>query len=61
MMELDDYTLKEITDYLIDEIAKEKGISKKLARKLFINALNIRWVFDIICDGVNELLEEEES
>ena len=59
MQELDDFTLKEITDYLINKIAEEKNISKKLARKLFINSLNFNYVFEIICDGVDELLEEE--
>ena len=59
MEELYDLTLKEVADYMIDDIAKKKNVSKKLARKLLINSLNISWVYDVILDGVGDLLGEE--
>lgn len=40
MKELEDFTLKWISDYIINNIAQERNISKALARKLFINALS---------------------
>lgn len=43
MKELENFTLKQVTDYLIDQIAEERKISKTLARKLFIMQYLIMW------------------
>ena len=48
MRELEDFTLKQMTDWLINDIAEEKGIPKALARKLFINAITYNVVVEEI-------------
>lgn len=59
MKELEDFTLKQVTDWLINNIAEEKGISKTLARKLFINAISYNVVVEEIKDQIDFLMEEE--
>lgn len=47
-MKLNDLTLRQVSDSKIDEYAHKKGISKSLARQLYINALG----YDVV---VNEI------
>ena len=58
MRELENFTLKQVTDYLIDNIAKERNISKVLARKLFINALTYNVVEEEINLQIDFLMEK---
>jgi hypothetical protein len=57
MKELENYTLKEVTDMLIEDISKEKQVSKSLARKLLINALSYNVVMEQISNQIDFLLE----
>lgn len=57
MRELEDFTLKQVTDYLIENIAEDKGISKTLARKLFINAITYNVVVEEIRGQIDFLME----
>lgn len=59
MKELNDFTLKEITDYLIEQIANEKNISKKFSRKLFINAISYNVVIEEIKNQIDFLMDED--
>lgn len=59
MMKLEDFTLKQVTDYLINNIAETRGISKALARKLFINAISYNVVVEEINNQIDFLVEEE--
>lgn len=59
MRELEDFTLKQVTDYLIENIAEDKGISKALARKLFINAITYNVVVEEIRGQIDFLMEED--
>lgn len=59
MMKLEDFTLKQVTDYLINNIAETRGISKALARKLFINAISYNVVVEEINNQIDFLMEEE--
>lgn len=59
MRQLEDFTLKQVTDYLIDEIANEREIPKTLARKLFINAISYNVVVREIKEQIDFLLENE--
>ena len=59
MKELEDFTLKQVTDYLISKIAEEREISKSLARKLFINAISYNVVVEEINNQIDFLMEEE--
>lgn len=59
MEELNDFTLKQVTDYLINKMAKEKGISKTLARKLFINAISYNVVVMDIEEQIDFLMGKE--
>lgn len=58
MKQLEDFTLKWVSDYLIDEIAQEKEIPKSLARKLFINAISYNVVVESIKEQIDFLLED---
>ena len=58
MKELEDFTLKQVTDYLINKIAEEREISKSLARKLFINAISYNVVVEEINNQIDFLMEE---
>lgn len=58
MKELEDFTLKQVTDYLINQIAEEKEISKSLARKLFINAISYNVVVEEIKNQIDFLMED---
>ena len=60
MMKLEDFTLKQVTDYLINNIAETRGISKALARKLFINAISYNVVVEEINNQIDFLVEEED-
>lgn len=59
MRKLEDFTSKQVTDCLINNIAEEKGISKTLARKLFINAISYNIVVEEINNQIDFLMEEE--
>ncbi|MBO5112386.1 MAG: hypothetical protein J6C12_03460 [Lachnospiraceae bacterium] len=58
MKDLEDFTLKQVSDYLINEIAEEREISKALARKLFINAITYNVVVEEINNQIDFLLED---
>ena len=60
MRQLYDYTMKQVTDYLIEDIANSKGVSKTVARKLFINAISYNVVFDEIINQIDFLLEDDD-
>ena len=57
MKELCDFTMKQVTDYLIANISENKGISKTLARKLFINAISYNVVVEEINNQIDFLME----
>lgn len=59
MKKLEDFTLKQVIDYLINKIADEREISKALARKLFINAISYNVVVESINEQIDFLLEDE--
>ena len=59
MMKLEDFTLKQVTDYLINKIAEEREIPKALARKLFINAISYNVFVEEINNQIDFLMEEE--
>ena len=59
MRQLEDFTLKCVTDYLINKIAEERGLSKALARKLFVNAISYNVVVESINEQIDFLLDEE--
>ena len=59
MRYLYDYTMKQVVDYLVDDIAESKGVSKVLAKKLLINALTYNLVTDEISSQIDFLLERE--
>lgn len=61
MMQLEDFTLKQVTDYLIGNIAESRGISKALAKKLFINAITYNVVVEEINGQIDFLMEYEEE
>lgn len=61
MRQLEEYSLKAISDYLVSKIAEERGIGKKLARSLFINALSYNLVVAAIMEQVNYLMENDEE
>ena len=56
MMELENFTLKQVTDYLIDNIAEQRGITKAMARKLFVNAISYNVVVEEINNQIDFLL-----
>lgn len=60
MRKLEDFTLKQVADYLINNIAEEKGISKSLAKKLFINAITYNVVVEEIRGQIDFLMEDDE-
>lgn len=59
MMELENFTLKQVTDYLIDNIAEQRGITKAMARKLFVNAISYNVVVEEINNQIDFLLEND--
>lgn len=58
MKELESFTLKQVTDYLINQIAEEREISKTLARKLFINAICYNVVVAEIENQIDFLMKD---
>lgn len=58
MKQLDDFTMKDVTDYIIDELSMDYEISKSKARKLFINALTYNVVVAEIREMVESLMED---
>ena len=48
MKQLEDFTMKSMTDYIIAKIAEDYAISKSSARKLFINAIGYNVVIEAI-------------
>ena len=61
MKKLENLTLKQITDYIIDDIATKQNISKSLAKKLFINAISYNIVVEAINEQVDFLINYEEN
>lgn len=59
MRNLEDFTLKQVSDYIIEKQVQERGISKVLARKLFINAISYNIVVEAIEEQIDFLMEEE--
>lgn len=59
MVQLEDFTLKQVTDYLISDIAESRGITKALARKLFINAITYNVVVEEIKGQIDFLMESD--
>lgn len=59
MMELENFTLKQVTDYLIDNIAEQRGVTKAMARKLFVNAISYNVVVEEINNQIDFLLEND--
>ena len=57
MKQLDDFTMKQATDYLIKKYADERNISVKQARKLFITAILYNTVVESIGEQIDFLLE----
>lgn len=57
MRELYDYTMKDVMDYHVERIATKKNVSKKLAKKLFINALLYNVVVEEVDGQIDFLLE----
>lgn len=58
MKDLEDFTMKYVSDYIVDEIALDRGITKKLARNLFINALSYNVVVEAINKQIDFLMED---
>lgn len=54
---LEDFTVKQVTDYLIDTIANDRKISKTLAKKLLVNALTYNVVINAIDEQIDFLME----
>lgn len=61
MRQLEEYSLKAISDYLVSKIAEERGVSKKLARSLFISALGYNVVVEAIMEQIDFLMEEDKE
>ena len=59
MHELEDYTLKQISDYLTNKIVEEFGVSKSLAKKLLVNAIAYNVVIESIMEQVDFLLDPD--
>ena len=49
----ENFTMKEVTDYIIEDIVKERVITKSLARKLLINAL----LYNVVIDEINNQID----
>lgn len=60
MHDLDNFTITEVMNYLIEKQVQEKGISKALAKKLIINALTYNVVVEAIEEQIDFLLGEQE-
>lgn len=58
MRDLENYTIKEVIDNLIDNVCMDHEISRSQARKLVINALTYNVVADEIYSQIDWLLEE---
>ena len=61
MKELEDFTLAQMSDYLISGIIKQFGVTKSLAKKLFINAISYNIVAEEIYHQVAFLLDEDDE
>jgi len=59
MEHLDDITLKQVSDYIINKTAKKRNISKSLARKLFVNALRYTLVINTIEEQIDFLMDAD--
>jgi len=57
---MDEISLKDATDYLIDELMQEFKISKAKARKLLANALLYNVVINEIKDQADYILHQED-
>ena len=61
MRTLYDVTATEVIKDLADDLAKNKGINKALAKKLILNALIYNVVADAVTEQAEWLLESEEE
>lgn len=59
MKQLDNFTMKQVTDYIIKKIASDRDIPITVARKLFINAIAYNVVVESINEQIDFLLEDE--
>ena len=59
MRELEDVTLKEVTDYIIKGIAVDRKVSMSQARNLLANALSYNLVLSEIEHQIDFLMETE--
>ena len=59
MHKLEDFTLKQISDYLTNRIVEEFGVSKSLAKKLLVNAISYNVVIESIMEQVDFLLDPD--
>ena len=60
MLNLMELTASQVINYLVDEQAAARGISKSLAKKLVLNALTYNVVTAEIDNQIDYLLEGEE-
>ena len=59
MKALADYTLTQAVEFIVDDIVKDKGISKVLAKKLVTNALLYSCVTEEVKGQVDFLLDDD--
>ncbi|MCC8065927.1 MAG: hypothetical protein LIO94_02315 [Clostridiales bacterium] len=59
MTQLDNLTMKEVTEHLTDRIATDFDVTKKDARKLLTNALSYNIVVEEIENQISYLLGED--
>lgn len=59
MTQLDNLTMKEVTEHLADRIATDFDVTKKDAKKLLINALSYNIVVEEIENQISYLLGED--
>lgn len=58
MANLENFTMSQVLDYLVNKQVEERGISKALAKKLIINAITYNVVVEEIDNQIDFLLEE---
>lgn len=61
MHELYNLTAADVVGYIADDVVKNKGISKSLARKLVINALIYNCVTEVVYEQVEFLMGEDDD
>ena len=53
MVQLENFTLKQVSDYLIRQIAKERGLTDEAARRFFANAITC----NVVVEAINEQID----